>query len=297
MKSIITKVEVQKNNKDRVNIYINENYAFSCSTELVYNYSIKKDKEIDEEYLKEYLKNIIEEDNYIKGKTSALRFIERSFKTETQVYDNLIKKGYEIKTIDRVMCFLKEYNFIDDDKYVLMYVKDKIKLQGKNKIKYNLIKKGISEEKIIENLKNIDFCIERETALKLGEKKYKVICKSEKDNNKAYKKLADYLYRSGFEYEIINETINKVVSYYNENMNEDINKDGVDYNEVNLEERYNELYNTAIKRYDIVIKSEKNESKIYKKLSDYLLRRGYKWEEIKKVLKDIIQNIDNANLD
>lgn len=33
--AIITKIEIQKKNKERVNIYLDEEYAFSISAELV----------------------------------------------------------------------------------------------------------------------------------------------------------------------------------------------------------------------------------------------------------------------
>ena len=33
MSNIITKIEVQKRNKDRVNVYINEEFNFACSSE------------------------------------------------------------------------------------------------------------------------------------------------------------------------------------------------------------------------------------------------------------------------
>lgn len=45
MEKIITKVEVQKNNKNRVNVYVDEEYAFSCAAEVVYKYDLKKGKD------------------------------------------------------------------------------------------------------------------------------------------------------------------------------------------------------------------------------------------------------------
>ncbi len=38
----------------------------------------------------------------------------------------------------------------------------------------------------------------------------------------------------------------------------------------------------ARKRYDIIIKSEDDKNKIYRRLSNYLLRRGFSFEEVKK---------------
>lgn len=279
-KKIITKVEIQKRNKDRVNVYINEEFSFACSSELVYNHNIAKDKVVD----MDYLSKIIHEDNFIKCKTTALRIIERSHKTEKQIYDKLVEKEYDEKIIKRAIEFLKEYKFIDDDKFVELYIKEKIRSQGKGKIKYSLVKKGIDENKITEKLNNVDSSIEEKTALTLAEKKYNIIMKSEKNKNKIYKKLGDYLVRNGYNFNIVQNTLKTVVN--KEDDTEYKNED--EYSKE--EESIDELYNIAEKRYNIIIKSETDNRKIYKKLADYLLRRGYSWENIKLVLKSIVKN-------
>ena len=76
--SIITKIELGKKNKERVNIYIDEEYAFSISAELVYKENLKVKDKVDVEKLKK----IANEDNYIKCKNSALKIIEITYKTE-----------------------------------------------------------------------------------------------------------------------------------------------------------------------------------------------------------------------
>ena len=81
MSNIITKIEIQKRNKDRVNIYLNGEFAFACSSELVYYHNLKNGMVVDLKKLSE----IVEEDNYIKGKNSALKILEKSFKTERNV--------------------------------------------------------------------------------------------------------------------------------------------------------------------------------------------------------------------
>ena len=88
-KNIITKIELQKRTKDRVNVYINGEFSFACSAEIIYTYGISKDKNIDMDYLKE----IIDEDNYIKSKSYALKVMERTHKTEKQIFDKLAQKN------------------------------------------------------------------------------------------------------------------------------------------------------------------------------------------------------------
>ncbi|AWI06960.1 recombination regulator RecX [Clostridium drakei] len=282
-KKIITKVEIQKRNKDRVNVYINHEFAFACSAELVYIHNIEKGKSVDLNYLNQ----IVMEDNYIKCKSSALKIIEKVYKTQAQIYSKLLEKEYDEKTVVRTIEFLKKYGFINDEKFVQMYIKDKLKSSGRNKIKYDLIKKGIDEKKINEGFACITSGVEKETATELAEKKYNLLIKNEKDYRKIYKKLGEFLIRKGYNSDIVSETLNNVIK-----------KDVSDFekkDETHEDEQtdLDKLHVLAEKRYNIIIKSEKDYKKIYKKLGDYLLRRGYSWENIKTVLSSIVNNEDS----
>ena len=62
--------------------------------------------------------------------------------------DKLTIKEFDIKTIDRVMEFLKQYDFVDDKRFVELFIKEKIKSSGKNKIKFTLLKKCLPKELI-----------------------------------------------------------------------------------------------------------------------------------------------------
>ncbi|MFT5874393.1 MAG: regulatory protein [Clostridium sp.] len=285
MSAIITRIEVQKKNKNRVNIYMNDEFAFACDAQLVYIHNITKGRTME----KENLEDIVNEDNYIKGKNAALHFLERSFKSAKQVVDKLTFKEFDVKTIDRVMEFLKQYDFVNDERFVELFIKEKIKCNGKNKIKFALLKKFLPKELIKEGLDKITSEEQMEIALKLGEKKIVTLSKSEKDTKKLYKKTSDYLARSGYDYEIIKEVLAKVTQ----------KDDSDEYEEGEIpedtyEKDYDKLCELASKRYNILIKSEHTKIKLYKKLGDYLLRRGFKWEQIKKVLRDLINGIDDV---
>ena len=263
---------------------MNDEFAFACDASLIYIHSITKGATIE----KAGLQGIIDEDNYIKGKNCALHFLERSFKSAKQVVDKLTAKEFDIKTIERVMEFLKQYEFIDDKRFVDLFIKEKIKSSGKNKIKFALLKKSLPKELIKEALNKITSEQQLKTALILGEKRMGTLAKSEKDSLKLYKKTSDYLIRNGYDYQIVNEVLDKITK--NDN-NEEPCENGP--SEDTCEEDYNKLQELASKRYNILIKSETVKIKLYKKLGDYLLRRGYKWELIKKVLGDLINGVED----
>jgi Uncharacterized protein conserved in bacteria len=196
--SKITKIEVAKRNKDRVNVYIDEEYAFSCFGELVYKFNLSKDMVVDLEKLNE----LVAQEEFLKCKSSALRILEKNHKTKKEIEDKLIEKEYSDKAIERTFKFLEEYNFINDDKYSELYIKDKIKNQGRNKIKYTLMRKGIDKEIITEKLMNIDENIERETCLKIAEKKLQSLERKEDNKYIISTKLIKFLISKGYDYEI-----------------------------------------------------------------------------------------------
>lgn len=204
----ITKIEIQKNNKDRVNIYLDGEYAFAINAELVYKENLKVKDDVDIVKLQE----VAEKEAYIRCKESAIKIIERSYKTEKEIRDKLKQKGYEEKQINKSIEFLKEYNFLNDNTYAKAFIKDKLTSKGSQKIKYDLIKKGISKDIIEENLIQVDKNEEKEVALNLARKKYESIRKNESDNYKLSGKLYRFLISRGYGYDIVKDVVKEIMS-------------------------------------------------------------------------------------
>lgn len=205
--NIITKIEIGKRNKERVNIYIDDEFAFSLSAEIVYKENLARKQVIDVEKLT----RLAREDEFMKCKSSALKIVERSYKTEKEIFNKLITKEYSKESINRTIEFLREYNLINDRNYVKMYVKDKLKSQGKNKIKYNLKRKGISDELIIEELSKIDDEDSKNGAIILAQKKYNELKRRESDQYKLSQKLYRFLISKGYNYDLASDVMKEVI--------------------------------------------------------------------------------------
>ncbi|PRR81952.1 recombination regulator RecX [Clostridium vincentii] len=204
----ITRIDVQKRNKERFNIYIDEVYAFSVNGELVYTEKLEVNGEVDEEKLHK----IAFKENLSKCKNTALRIIERSYKTEMEIKEKLIEKGYDLESILPTVDFLKEYSFIDDKEYIKLYIKDRIRRQGSQKIKYALIRKGIDPNEIEDNLTNINKEQEKDVALELVKKKYSQLVNREKDIYKISSKLYRFLVGRGYDYTLAKDVIKKTMN-------------------------------------------------------------------------------------
>lgn len=207
MSNKVSKIEAQKNNKERVNIYVDDEYFISCHMELVYKEGIKKGEDID----KEKLNSIIEEDNFIKAKNRSLRYLGKAYKSEEEVREKLTVEGYDEKVIERTINFLKEYNFIDDNRYVELFIKEKLKKWGENRISYELSKKGINDKIIISKMEHINEEDKENILNEMAMKKYQSLIKNEKDSFKIKKKLNDYLIRRGYNYDEVRSVIKNIV--------------------------------------------------------------------------------------
>lgn len=286
MKKLITKIEAQKKNKNRVNIYINEEFAFACSTELVYYHSLSKGCEVDEEKLLE----IAEADNYITAKSLALKYVERSLKTCSQVEEYLIKKEYNPKIISRVLEFMREYKFLDDEYFAKAFATQNMRNEGRGNVRHKLIKKGISESIIDNTLEEFTENQEIETASKLAAKKARLLTSKERDVRKVKLKLNTFLISKGYNFDIVSYVIKNIDfdELYSENAPE-LDEEATEKAE---EKKLEELMTIATSRYEKLKKSESDSMKVKKKLYDFLMRKGYNYEEIKRAVNYIINGED-----
>jgi len=203
----ITSIEVQKNNQDRVSIFLDNKFAFGLDMTLYLKYNLKKDMELEEDFIETILK--AEEIN--KSLNYAISLLSRKDRTKREIEDKLLNKGYDIEVVGKVLDKLKEYNYINDEIYCEKYINDKIKFTkyGKNKIKANLYAKGVDKDIISRKIIEIDNNFEYDRALELARKKLPSLQKYDKFKIKA--KLGNYLISKGFDYDVVNKVINNVI--------------------------------------------------------------------------------------
>lgn len=206
--SIITKIEAQKRSKDRVNIYVDEEYFMAVYAELVYTHSLKKGMEID----KESLESLLHDEMYMKAKNKALSILSKSDQSEKKLREKLLN-DYDENIVEDVIEFLKGYKLINDNLLAEKIVHDNMNLSkfGKNKIKQNLYNKGIAASDIQDAISQIDPDEEYENAKYLAEKRLKRL-KGE-DKNKINQKIYQHLAYKGFNYDIIKRVLRELLNF------------------------------------------------------------------------------------
>lgn len=198
----ITRVQQQKYNKERYSIFLNEEYAFSVSEDVLVRYSLLKGKELE----KDFIKNILIAEEESKAKSAALRYLGYRMRSKKEISDKLYELGYSDYT-DNIMDFLIENKFLDDREYALCFAKDKMNLKnfGKNRISNELRQKGIDDSMINSVLNELDYGDrEYDMAYESAEKRMN---RSYKNDDDRYRKIYGFLVRRGYSIDITKKVL------------------------------------------------------------------------------------------
>ncbi|MBC8042619.1 MAG: regulatory protein RecX [Rhizobacter sp.] len=202
---IITKIEYQKNDRDRISIFIDGEFAFGVSEELLLKFALKKGQEVEPEQVKAWMA----EKEYFEAKTSALNYLSMRVHSTKELKDKLKKKGFGLDAISRVLVRLEELGLTDDKRFAEVLLRDKLRKPiGKRRLQQELYKKGIKRDMASEVMEATDLNADAlcQTA---AERKLRSLQK-EPDKQKAKRKLIDFLMRRGFEWEVIRPVVEKL---------------------------------------------------------------------------------------
>ncbi|MBQ7706272.1 MAG: regulatory protein RecX [Lachnospiraceae bacterium] len=79
---------------------------------------------------------------------TAVYLLTYKNRTVKEIEDKLKSKGYSETEIDKAVKKLKEYSFVDDENYTLLYIKSNLDKKGEKLIRRELEQKGIERELI-----------------------------------------------------------------------------------------------------------------------------------------------------
>jgi len=211
--TIITAIEEQKKNKNRVSIFLDGEFFKGVSQEVILKLNLFKGKKINQNELSE----ILEIEEFEHAKSLTLKYLSYKPRTSFEITKYLKKKNTEGEVIKKIIKEIENLGLINDDEYARQYASELIRKgkAGYNVIVTKLIKRGISVGKAKNLLNNLfKEGEELKTAFNLAEKKFKTI--KHKEKQKIIKSINDFLIRKGFNFEIVNKVIRKLWRDYDE---------------------------------------------------------------------------------
>lgn len=196
----ITRLQQQKNNAERVSVFIDDEFAFGVSINTAAQLAkgqFLSDAEIAA---------LQTDDEYERAYQSALHFLGARPRSADEVQRSLQKKGFDEETIAAAIARLVEHHYLDDEEFARYWLENRSRFRPRSAraIRYELRQKGVERAAIEEALAGMD---EDEAAWAAAASKldrWRDLPEDEFTH-----KLAGFLARRGFGFDTVRRTVQR----------------------------------------------------------------------------------------
>ncbi|MBN1963434.1 MAG: RecX family transcriptional regulator [Anaerolineae bacterium] len=202
MSGTITALEVQKRNKERVNVYLDGEYAFSLAmieaAHLHQGQALSAD-DIAALQARDAVERAVE---------SAVRFLSYRARSIHEVRQNLTKKDFSPATIDEAIARLERLGYLSDLAFARMWTgnRDAFNPKGPLALRQELRQKGVPQPIIEQALGELDFS---DAAYRAAHKQATRL--RDQDSRVFKQKLYQFLARRGFKSDTVRDVIARLV--------------------------------------------------------------------------------------
>jgi regulatory protein len=209
MSGQITALKAQSRNPNRVNVFLDGEYAFGL--ERITAAWLRVGQALSEAKITE-LKNQDEQEVVYQ---KALRLLEHHPRAEEEIRRRLTGKGISDEAIQHVIERLRRNKLVNDDQFAQAWVENRSTFRPRSRkaLQYEMRQKGVSASAIEQALANLD-SDEEELAQQAALKQSRKLQHLEKIDFQ--RKLSAFLARRGFDYETIKPVVDKIWTEINE---------------------------------------------------------------------------------
>ena len=208
---VITKIEYQKKDPERVNIYVDGEFFCGISINVLAKENLYEGLTVDEQTLDRILKKDLES----RFMNRAVEYLSHTIKTEFQVRQYLKNLKFKKKGVwfnediqldwdllfEQIIDSLKKYKYIDDEEFAHAFVQSRlnVKPRGKSVLISELLSKGVNKE-IAQRVCDQEITDELEVLRNAFRKRFK-----DEKFNIQNQKMVGYLLRKGFSWDLIEQ--------------------------------------------------------------------------------------------
>jgi len=188
----ITRLQVQKKNKERVNVYLDDEYAFGVSLTLAL--TLKRGQQLGADEIA-WLQH---EDARGVAYNNAIRFLGYRPRSRWEIEQYLAKKEFPPDVIDYAVERLTARGYLDDRAFARAWVDNRMRFRprGAYGLRHELRQKGLGDEVIEEALADLDEEAAAWTAVQPKLARWQGL-----DRRPFQQKLISFLNRRGFGYD------------------------------------------------------------------------------------------------
>ncbi|MBN1122982.1 MAG: RecX family transcriptional regulator [Anaerolineae bacterium] len=199
----ITALVVQKRNKERVNVYLDGEFAFGLA--LIEAIKLQKGQQLDNADI-ERLKAL---DEIEVAHEHALNYLSYRPRSVEEVRRNLrqSKKKFSETTVETVIERLERSGLLDEAAFARYWVENRsqFKPRSARALRYELRQKGVSDPAIQAAMEDLDEETEAYRAAQSRMHRY-----AQADEETFRKRLGDFLSRRGFSYSIVRTVLDQL---------------------------------------------------------------------------------------
>jgi len=194
MKREITALKIQKRNKDRVNVYLDGQFAFGLAAIEAVQLRVGQ-KLTGDEIVELEMKDEVE-----RSYERALNFLSYRPRSEEEVRRNLREKDVDDQVIEVVIGRLTRAGLVDDREFANYWVDNRARFnpRGLRGLRYELRRRGVSHAIIDEALDSFDASAAASRVAEAGARRL-----SREAPDDFRRKLKAYMARRGFSYHLI----------------------------------------------------------------------------------------------
>jgi regulatory protein len=201
MAGTITALVAQKRNKERVNVYLDGEFAFGLA--LVEAIKLHKGQQLTGEDIAR-LKAL---DEIEVAREHALNYLSYRPRSSEEVRRNLREKGFAGQTIETVIERLAGVGLLDDEAFARFWVDNRERFgpRSRRALRYELRQKGVPDAAIEAALADLD---EEEAAYRAASARLRRYARA--DEQTFRKRLGAFLARRGFSYGIVRDALDRL---------------------------------------------------------------------------------------
>ncbi len=207
MPKTITRLVVQRRNKQRINVFLDGAYAFSLSADLALNLKIGQILEEDA------VEQLLEQDAYRKGMEKAFRLLARRPRSEKEITDALLRADFPPPVCTRIIHRLKEMDYLDDRAFADWWIENRAEFNPRSRwaLHQELSQKGVSNAIIEDVLSQFDDQTLAMTAAKKRAHRWKHLPPQQFET-----KMMGFLQRRGFSFAVARRTVEALQNSFEE---------------------------------------------------------------------------------
>ncbi|MBO1199799.1 recombination regulator RecX [Staphylococcus simiae] len=258
----ISKLEVQKKNKERFNLYLDGQFEMGIDIDTLVKFNLKKGQQLEASDMQQ----IQQYDHYRQGLNTAIQYLSYKKRTAKEVRQYLAKAEISEQAIDDVINYCYQEKLIDHVDYAESLKNTMIRTTDKGPEIYRqkLYQVGVESSIIDQYTELYKEQQPLEDIIAIANK----IMKTKKGPvTKVKQKVMQSLMQKGFDMETIQQVLNEMDFEQDEAVLDDL-----------LQRDLEKVYTKLRKKYD--------QQKLIHKTIEALMRKGYKYDKIKAKLEE-----------